>query len=473
MATATKKKTTKKTATKTATKKVATKKATAKKAPAKKVVSKKAAALSKLKNNRALTLKEVSIKDRLTSNDGDEILVKIRDMDVIFGKGNSKIHAVRDVNLNIYKGEVLGLVGESGSGKSTTGNALLGLVDRANGSITLKDREIPAKTKNIKGDIHSFMVNKVQMIFQDPASSLNPYKNIYKIVSEGLKHVDVRQVFAKTFDGVTATTLASLLKNKKQPASIANVTLKWINNQIEQNDFEKVINVLYRKVIDDLYAMKKAYADEAAAYLRMRWNIRREYTEGTDSRKKIEKKLVIDIVNSVGLSEDILGRYPLEFSGGQQQRVGISRAVVLKPELIVADEPISALDVSIQAQVVNIFNDLKEKLNLTILFIAHDLRMVEYISDRIAVMYKGELLEIGDAKEIIQNPVHPYTRSLVHSIPTIDKVNQSLLSKAYDPNMHDYKGEMPGWISIINGKIEHYVKGSKEEVRNWLDGKYE
>ena len=425
-------------------------------------------------SEKTTTISKLDSKSRIKTK-GREVLVEIRDMDITFGKKQNVVHAVKGLNLNVYKGEVLGIVGESGSGKSTTGNAILGLVNRTNGTLKIKGKEVPARVKDIKGDIHDFMVKTVQMIFQDPASSLNPYKNIYKIVSEGLKNVDVKQIYAKTFDGITATTLSDLLKDKKQPKSLAKISLQWINEKIEEDEFDLVVDALYGKAIDDLYAMDVPYAVEAATYLRMRKNIRDEFTDSADSRSKIEEKLVIDILESVGLSEDMLQRYPLEFSGGQQQRVGISRAVVLKPELIVADEPISALDVSIQAQVVNIFNELKRKLNLTIVFIAHDLRMVEYISDRIAVMYKGELLEIGTASEIVNNPIHPYTKSLIDSIPTIDKINESLRSKRYDPSQHKYDGKnKPSWLSVSHSKdVVHQVFGTKEEVQKWIRGDYE
>ncbi len=148
--------------------------------------------------------------------------------------------------------------------------------------------------------------------------------------------------------------------------------------------------------------------------------------------------MVIDILKQVGLDDTVLGRFPLEFSGGQQQRLGICRAVVLRPKLLIADEPISALDVSIQAQVINIFNELKEKYHLTILFIAHDLRMVEYISDRIAVINRGTLLEIGPTDEIINNPYHPYTKSLLDAVPSIEKEKGSLMGNIYDHKIHNY-----------------------------------
>lgn len=176
------------------------------------------------------------------------------------------------------------------------------------------------------------------------------------------------------------------------------------------------------------------------------------------------------MLKSVGLDESVLKRFPLEFSGGQQQRIGISRALVLRPKLLIADEPISALDVSIQAQVINIFKDLKQKYNLTILFISHDLRMVEYISDRIAVINKGKLLEIGPTKEIMQNFLHPYTKSLMEAIPAIDSTSKSLLGYVYDPQIHEYSEDnQPEWVNLGNN---HFVLATKDEVSQWKKGVY-
>ena len=458
----------KKTATKTAAKKTVAKKAPAKKAavkaPTKKVVAK--APVQKFK--------QVTVDERI-NDDNREVLVEIRNMDIIFGKGETKVHAVKDLSLNIYKGEVMGIVGESGSGKSTTGNAIMGLVDRAAGSLKIKNREVPNKREKIKGDIKDFMIKTVQMIFQDPASSLNPHKNIYSAVSEGLKNVDVKEIFSRTFDGVTATTIAKIIKGEETPESLKEVDLDWINRQLQAKEFALVEDVIYKRGYEDLLARGTKKSKMAAQFIKMRKAVKETMLSDSDSTKIIERRLVSHILKQVGLSDTILGRYPLEFSGGQQQRVGISRAVVLKPELIIADEPISALDVSIQAQVINIFNELKEKLNLTIVFIAHDLRMVEYVSDRVAVVYQGRLLEVGNAKEIIANPMHPYTRSLISSVPTIDQVHKSLRSEEYKPSVHNYNEQnMPGWFQVNSDKnAEHFVFGTRHEIKKWMGGKNE
>ena len=421
-----------------------------------------------------MKIRKIKDSERLKKFDKKPI-IEIRNLNVVFGKKQSMVHAVKDLSLNIYKGEVIGIVGESGSGKSTTGNAIMGLVDRQSGTIKIKSKDIPPKVSKIKGDIHKFMVKTIQMIFQDPATSLNPYKTIFKVISEGLMNVNVNHVFAKTFDGITAKTLSSLLRNKKQPKVIEKITLEWVTSEIDEDRFDKVTKVLYIDSVNALYKMNSNYSIKAADYLTMRKNIREDFMEGNSSKKKVIEKLVNDVIESVGLSENMLSSYPLEFSGGQQQRVGISRAVVLKPEIIVADEPISALDVSIQAQVVNIFNELKDKLNLTIIFIAHDLRMVEYISDRIIVMYRGRVLESGEASEIVNNPIHPYTKSLINSIPTIDKVHKSLRSKKYDETTHKYtNGNEPSWYLVSRSKgKEHFVFGTKTEIEGWRKVDYE
>ena len=426
----------------------------------------------KRKKTPSKIIRLVSDEKRLNISDKKPI-IEIRNMDIVFGKKQTEIHAVKNLSLNVYKGEVLGIVGESGSGKSTTGNAILGLVNRKNGTLKIKDRLIPADTKKIKGNIKEFLVKTTQMIFQDPASSLNPHKTIKKIISEGLENIDPKQVFGKTFDGVTAKKLSELLDGKKQPKVLEKVSLEWVTTEIENDRFEKVTRILYIDAIKILYKMNEKYTIYAANYLRMRKNVRDNFLKETKNKNKIIDKLILDIIESVGLNQPMLKRYPLEFSGGQQQRIGISRAVVLKPEILVADEPISALDVSIQAQVVNIFNELKNKLNLTIVFIAHDLRMVEYISDRIVVMYKGQILETGEASEILAHPIHPYTKSLIHSVPTLNKVHASLRSKSYDPSQHQYDSKnQAAWFSI-DDKVNHFVYGTKKEIIKWRGGKSE
>ena len=180
----------------------------------------------------------------------------------------------------------------------------------------------------------------------------------------------------------------------------------------------------------------------------------------------LEKK-VLDLLHRVGLDDYHANRYPHEFSGGQRQRIGIARALIMQPEFIVADEPISALDVSIRAQVLNLLNDLKKSRGLTYLFIAHDLSVVRFISDRIAVIHKGRIVELSEAEELFRHPLHPYTKSLLSAVPNPDPAierNKKLV--VYDPSIHDYSTDKPQWVEIIPG---HFVYGNEKELDGYRE----
>ena len=238
----------------------------------------------------------------------------------------AKVHAVDGVNFDLMHGETLGLVGESGCGKSTTGRLILRLIEPTKGEVTFD--KVPIFTAD-KAEMRRLR-QRMQIIFQDPYSSLNPRMTVEQIVGEGI-------------------VIHKLCKTKAE-----------------------------------------------------------------------RRERVADLLQKVGLSPEQMNRYPHAFRGGQRQRVGIARALAVSPKLIIADEPISALDVSIQAQVINLMEDLQEQFDLTYLFIAHDLRVVEHISDRVAVMYLGQIVELADGEELYAKPLHPYTVALLSAIPIPD-----------------------------------------------------
>lgn len=305
-------------------------------------------------------------------NSEKKVLLSIQNLDVVFGHGKKAFKAVSNVSFDIYKGETLSLVGESGSGKTTIGRAIVRINPCSAGAIYYDGKKISGKLSR-KDDRE--VVKKIQMIFQDPAASLNERATIDYIISEGLYNFHL-------------------------------------------------------------------FEDEK------------------DRIAKVEK-----VTRDVGLLPEHLTRYPHEFSGGQRQRVGLARSIVMEPEFIVADEPISALDVSIRAQVLNLLKKFQKERDLTYLFIAHDLSIVRFISDRIVVIYKGKIMEIAETEELFRYPLHPYTKSLMSAIPVPDpKIEKEKKLFVYDPTKHDYSTEQPELVEVVPG---HYVFGSPSEIEKY------
>lgn len=285
------------------------------------------------------------------------------------------VHAVNNVSLDIQKGEILAIAGESGCGKSTLAKAIMKLVQSDSGEILLNGENV-LNLKHNK-DLKKFY-QKVQMIFQNPYSSLNPKMKIGEILKEPL----------------------------------------IINTNLKKEEITKIVE------------------------------------------EKIKK---------VGLDKSALNLYPHEFSGGQRQRIAIARSLILNPEFIIADEPVSALDVSIQAQIINLLKQLKEDFNLTFLFISHDLSVIKYLSDRIAIMYLGEVVEVGRTEEIFKNPKHPYTKALLSSVPELNPQDEK-------ERIH-LQGELPSPENLPTGCKFHtrcpYVmeicKTSTPQVKEFSD----
>ena len=304
--------------------------------------------------------------------DEREVLLEVKNLEVTYGSGRKAYKAVKNANFTIYKGETFGLVGESGSGKTTIGRAIMRILPTSGGQVLYKGQQINGK---ISHALDRQVIKEIQMIFQDPQSSLNERAKVSYIVGEGLMNV--------------------------RP---------------------------------DLSAAER---DE-----------------------KVRQALL-----DVGLLPEFASRFPHEFSGGQRQRIGIARALVMEPEFIVADEPISALDVSIRAQVLNLLNSMKKSRGLTYLFIAHDLSVVRFVSDRIAVISKGRIVELAEAEELFLHPLHPYTKALLSAVPIPDPgLEKSKKLLVYDPSCHDYSVDKPVWEEIANG---HFVYGNQKELEGY------
>lgn len=299
----------------------------------------------------------------------DDTIVKMKDVKISFKIGSQERVIINHLNLDIKRGEILGLVGESGSGKTTIGRAIIRINPAREGQILYNNVCISGK---ISKERERLLKTKIQMIFQDPSASLNERANIDYIVSEGLKAFHMYES--------------------------------------EEDRIEKVSQILEK----------------------------------------------------VGLRPEFLSRYPHEFSGGQRQRIGIARCMVMKPEFVIADEPISALDMSIRAQVLNLIKEFQEQDNLTVLFIAHDLSVVKYISDRIAVIYAGKIVELANSERLFAAALHPYTKSLLSAVPIPDpQIEKKKKIITYDPSLHKYNvRNVPELIEIEPG---HFVRASVSE----------
>ncbi len=251
-------------------------------------------------------------------------LLTVEKLNVIYGKGKDRVHAVKDVSFEIKPGEIFGLVGESGCGKSSLGKAIIRLADPASGKMVYKGRDV----SGLQGKLLKTYRQEVQMVFQDPYGSLNPRMKVGSAIID-------------------------------------------------------VLNV-----------------------------------HGIGAGKSERRARVTELLEAVGLSPDWAWRYPHEFSGGQRQRICIARALALNPDLLVADEPVSALDVSVQSEILKLLENLRATRNLAFLFVSHDLAVVRNVCDRVAVMYNGEIVETGPVADVIDNPQHEYTRKLLAAVPT-------------------------------------------------------
>ena len=389
-----------------------------------------------------------------------EVLLKVEHLCQYFRLGRKDLKAVDDVSFEIRKGETFGLVGESGCGKTTTGRSIIKLYNITSGNVYFKGQRIGAGTRSYKDAI-----KQAKKDLEEKKITKEEYD---RIVAENKALIRGAKLDSKAVDKQYAESLVKSLVaeyNEKLAAAQGDEE----QTKALKREFKNRVRVAKKSKL--ITQIQMIFQDPIAS-LDPRMTVRDIIAEGlvingvTDKDYINEK--VYEILETVGLVREHADRYPHEFSGGQRQRIGIARAVVMQPEMIIADEPISALDVSIQAQVINLLNDLRERLGLTILFIAHDLSVVKYFSDRIGVMYFGKMVELADSDELFKNPLHPYTRSLLSAIPLPDPVYEKQRVRiVYNPIAeHDYSVDAPSFREITPG---HFVRCNDAEEAKYRE----
>ena len=381
----------------------------------------------------------------------DEVLLKVENLRQYFGTTK----AVDNISFEIKKGEVFGLVGESGCGKTTTGRSIIKLYNITGGNVFFKGIRIAAGKFGYMEAIKNAKAEYDEKIKANPekASELKAERDAF--IAQQRKEMKQADFDQKNCDKEYSKQLQLACKMKYEALlGRASDAEKPALEAEYKNEMRKAKNTKLVTQIQMIF-------QDPIASLDPRMTVKEIISEGLviqgERDQKVIDEKVFQMLETVGLVREHASRYPHEFSGGQRQRIGVARAVVMNPDLIIADEPVSALDVSVQAQVINLLNELRESLGLTILFVAHDLSVVKYFSDRIGVMYFGNMVELATSDELFARPMHPYTRSLLSAIPLPDPIYEKNRQRiAYNPlASHDYTVDKPTMREICPGHFVH------------------
>ncbi|MBR1684252.1 MAG: ABC transporter ATP-binding protein [Clostridia bacterium] len=400
-----------------------------------------------------------------------DTLLRVEHLKQYFKSGSSVTKAVDDISFYIKRGEVFGLVGESGCGKTTTGRTIINLYDPTEGDvyfdglrISSTQNGLPVLKAQLKQDYGAKIEEAKKRGAQDEVHRLKKeLQSKLRTAEDNALESSVEK--SKCVDFYREKRLKELKEAYEK--DIKTLSGEALDERTRRYETERKVaakdNVMTR--------MQMIFQDPIAS-INPRMTVREIIAEGLIIRGVTDKEYinqkVYEMLELVGLVREHADRYPHEFSGGQRQRIGIARAIIMEPDLIIADEPISALDVSIQAQVINLLNDLRERMGLTIMFIAHNLSVVKYFSDRIAVMYFGHIVEMAPSDELFAHPLHPYTKSLLSAIPYPDPHYEKTRQRIeYNPaKAHDYSVDKPELREIVPG---HYIHCNDAEYARYLE----
>ena len=386
-----------------------------------------------------------------------DIILSVRHLKQFFkfghGKGAFVTKAVHNVSFDIKKGECFGVVGESGCGKTTTGRTLIRLYKATSGSVYFKGYRIAAGNRWNEKEIKWSRIRAKRKI-----------KDLKREMNEKIKILADEQGSQELVASETAKIQADYNAQIKKIQDDLNTLVKYEKERIAQHNYDN------KHVDKKLMSKMQMIFQDPVDSLDPRMTVEDIIQEGLHIQGQYNRfensQKVKDALVKVGLLPEYASRYPHEFSGGQRQRIGIARALIMNPDFLICDEPISALDVSIRAQIINLLNNLKEEMGLTIMFIAHDLSVVKYFCDRIAVMYFGNIVEMASSDELFKHPLHPYTRALLSAIPKPDPLSEKVRKRyVYKPQEeHDYSQESPKLVEIVPG---HFVMANSVELEKY------